>query len=335
MTFDRSFIGPGALSTLVPALWRQQVEDWSRLREALAGLHKASHRSFRLGDSTVLAQCNPARHASASAKIDAASLAARPCFLCMKNLPKEQCAIVYQKEWLILCNPCPIFEPHLTINAMTHQPQSVEAAAPVMLDLVRDLGGSYTLFYNGPGCGASAPDHLHVQAAPVASLPHEKELVRRMCCGRAHGEAGWIDWVRTAPARIGINRPGHRSAVFLIGRSRKDLLAGLKLVLDVLGEVRPAEPEPMVNLFVTYADECWTLWLYPRAAHRPSIYGAGDGHLLISPGSVDMAGLLIVPREQDFHRLDNDLVARIFEEVLVGPGELLRIRHLLATRDPR
>jgi len=330
MAFDRSFIGPGSLANLVPALWRQQVEDWPRLREALDGLRKVRTRSFRLGLSTVVVQYNPGREASSAAKVDAASLAARPCFLCKDNLPKSQCGIVYRKDWLILCNPAPIFEPHFTISSMTHQPQSVQVAAPVMLDLARDLDGHYTIFYNGPSSGASAPDHLHLQAAPVALLPHEKELVRNICCGRTAESPGWIDWVHCDPVRIGVSRPGHRSAIFLMSRSRDELLSALEWVLEVLAEVRPARPEPMLNLFVGYADNCWTVWLYPRAAHRPSFYGLGPDEFLISPGAVDVAGLLILPRGTDFERINEEIITRVYEEVLMSPGDLLRVRFKLA-----
>jgi len=330
MTFDRSFIGPGSLSALVPALWRQQVDDWPRLREALTGLHRSRTKTFRFGDSTVVAQYNPGREVSTSARIDPASLAARRCFLCMDNLPKSQCAIVYRKDWLILCNPAPIFEPHFTINSMAHRPQTVQAAAPVMFDLSRDLNGNYTIFYNGPSSGASAPDHLHLQAAPVSILPHEKELVRHLCCGRTADRPGWIDWVCSGPVRMGISRPGQRPTVILLGRSRSDLLSALESVLEMLNEIRPAHPEPMLNLFVAYADECWTVWMYPRAAHRPSFYGFGADEFLISPGAVDVAGLLIVPRGSDFERLDEHVIARIYEEVLLSPGDLLRLRFQLS-----
>jgi hypothetical protein len=329
MNFDRTFIGPGSLASLVPALWRQQVEDWPRLKEALLALRQSQTRTLRVGTSTVVAQYNQAREASASAKVDPASLAARPCFLCMNNLPKSQCAIVYRKDWLILCNPAPIFEPHFTINSMSHQPQSIEVAAPIMLDLARDLNGSYTLFYNGPHCGASAPDHLHVQAAPVAVLPHERELVRQLCYARPANGAGWIDWVRREPVRVGVSRAEHRPAIFLLGRSRADLLEALTRVFAILGRIRPARPEPMVNVFVTYADECWTVWIYPRRAHRPSVYGFGPEEFLLSPGCVDVAGLLIVPRESDFQRLTQELVTQIYDEVLIAPDELAQIRGAL------
>jgi hypothetical protein len=330
MSFDRSFIGPGALSSLVPALWRQQVEDWPRLGEAVAGLKNVRTRSFRVGSATVVAQYNPGREASTAAKVDPASIAARPCFLCVNNLPKSQCAIIYRTEYLILCNPAPIFEPHFTINSMSHQPQSVEVAAPVMLDLARDLNGSYTIFYNGPASGASAPDHLHLQAAPVATLPHEKELVRQLCSGRAPGSPGWIDWVRCEPVRLGISAAGQRPAIFLLGRSRPDLVNALRLAVEVLGEIRPATPEPMLNLFVSYADECWTVWLYPRRRHRPSFYGTGPDEFLISPGSVDVAGLLVIPRAADFERLDEQVIARVYEEVLLEPSDLNELRRRLA-----
>ncbi|MCL2329698.1 MAG: DUF4922 domain-containing protein, partial [Phycisphaerae bacterium] len=347
-------------------------------------------RSLHIGSSAVMLQCNSVRQASASASIDPAALAARPCFLCADHLPKSQCAIVYRKDWLILCNPAPIFEPHFTISSMSHQPQSIEQAASAMLDLACDLSGNFTLFYNGPACGASAPDHLHLQAAPVATLPHEKELMRQLCSSRASDKSGWIEWVRREPVRIGISKADHRPAIFLLGRSRLEMLDAFHRVLEALLEVQPssgggavvnsggaaassgeakvnsadavvnsaeakgnsaevivsagearANPggaevnsvEPMVNVFATYADACWTVWIYPRRAHRPSCYGQSIDDFLISPGAVDMAGLLIVPRESDFDRLNEELVAQIFNEVLLTPADLARVGDRLASRE--
>lgn len=329
MRFDRSFIGPGSLANLVPALWRQQVQDWPRLSEALNGLRQCQTRAFRLEGSSIIAQYNPARQASAAAKVDPASLAARPCFLCMGNLPKEQCAIVYRKDWLILCNPAPLFEPHFTITAMTHQPQGVHAALPVMLELVRDLSGNYTLFYNGPQSGASAPDHMHLQAAPVTFLPHEKEITRHLCSNRADTQAAWVDWLPVGSIRVGVSRPGHRPTLLLIGRSSEDMQRALTMVLDALQQVRSAEPEPMLNLFATYADDCWTVWLYPRCAHRPSCYGSGPEDFLLSPGAADVAGLLIVPRQDDFTRLNDEIIARIYGEILFDAQQMEQLRGAL------
>jgi hypothetical protein len=100
-------------------------------------------------------------------------------------------------------------------------------------------------------------------------------------------------------------------------------------VLEILGFIGPAGPEPMTNLFVAYADECWTIWIYPRRAHRPVAYGHGPDDFLVSPGAVDVAGLLILPRESDFNRLNEEIVARIYDDVLITRADLARVREQL------
>jgi hypothetical protein len=244
-------------------------------------------------------------------------------------LPREQAAVIYQKAWLIVCNPAPINQPHFTVIAGRHRPQRLEPAVEAMIDLAADLEGRYTLFYNGPAAGASAPDHLHVQGVPVASLPFERELVRQVCRSGGQREGGWLDWVTRDEVRLGLSRSGHRPVVILIGRERERVVRRLHRCLEALHQVDPSEPEPRVNLFATYADESWVVWFHPRAAHRPSVYGDGPDQFLISPGSVDVSGLLIVPRESDFIRLDAPMIERIYGEVLLPPRKMAQLREAL------
>lgn len=113
-------------------------------------------------------QFNPARAVSTAAKVDSASIAARKCFLCASNRPKEQISLPWE-DMEILVNPFPIFPGHLTIAALNHTPQSLLGRVHQMRRLSKDLPG-YTVFYNGAKCGASAPDHMHFQAVPSKYL---------------------------------------------------------------------------------------------------------------------------------------------------------------------
>lgn len=332
ITDERCLVLPGTLAQQVGALWRRQGIEWGMLGQGLASLRSALTRTFDVAGSRVVAQCNAARVISASARVDPASLAARPCFLCEDHLPPEQRAIPYGDEWLILCNPAPLFDPHFTVVSRSHDPQRIDASVEVMLDLARDLGGRYTIFYNGPKCGASAPDHLHFQASPVGATPFESELATELCTDRTHNGHRWLDWVGTGKARIGLTRPSHRPSAVFLGRSRDDLTAAIQDVIAALGEVHSAEPEPMLNLFVMYVEDRWIVWLYPRKLHRPSCYGDAPDRFLISPGSVDLAGLLITPRRADFDRLSAAAIGKIYEEVMLGPGAVARLRERIAGR---
>jgi ATP adenylyltransferase/5',5'''-P-1,P-4-tetraphosphate phosphorylase II len=277
-----------------------------------------------------VAQCNPVREASASARVDAASLAARPCFLCQVNLPAEQERLAYRNDWLILCNPAPIFEPHFTISATTHTPQLLARSLEAMLGLARDLEGAYTVFYNGGRCGASAPDHLHLQATPAGVMPFETELAAQLCSSPHASTDHWLEWVATGPVHIGLSRPRRRPVVVFVGASQAEILAAVARVLEVIGEIHPDDPEPMVNAFATWAEGRWIVWLFPRKAHRPACYGTGPQDFLVSPGAVDLAGVLITPRGADFDRLTQEVIGAIYSEVLLSPGQFARLRDRLA-----
>ena len=328
---DPALTSPDALLHQVTRLWEQQAANWSPLAEGIAALRQAQTRSFQVGGSRIVAQCNPARMKSASAKVDPASLAERSCFLCPDHLPEGQHVITYRGNWLILCNPAPIFEPHFTIATTAHEPQRVRPAIDTMLDLTRDLDGAYTVFYNGPGAGASAPDHLHLQATRAGAMPFETELAGQLGGGDRLSGGRWIEWAGGGPVRIGTTRASRRPAVVLVSESRESLARGIEGVIGVVGEVHPAMPEPIIDLFVTWAENRWIAWLFPRAAHRPATYGTDPDDYLISPGAVDLAGVIIAPRPADFDRLHASTIQSILNEVLLSPGAFARLRDRLAS----
>ncbi|MHC4441486.1 MAG: DUF4922 domain-containing protein [Planctomycetota bacterium] len=321
MNNDRILTLAGGLSQQVEELWRRQVAEWPLLGEGLCSLTQARRRSFKVGSWPVVAQCNPARLASASARIDAESLARRPCILCEGNLPAAQQAILYNGDWLILCNPAPLFEPHFTIATLAHEPQLVDLGMDTMLEMARDFNGSYTVFYNGPRSGASVPEHLHLQAGPSGVMPFEAALIEQLAGGDGD-KSSWIDWIRSGAVRIGVTGCDRVPAVILRSDSRGAMRAGVEEVIAAVGEVQPAEVEPMLNFYVLYRDGSWIGWLFPRSAHRPAFYGMGADDYMISPGSVDLGGIMIVPREADFDRLDVSTIQQIYDQVLWDPEAL-------------
>jgi len=330
MPNDRCLTVYGPLVQQIELLWRRQCDEWDMLRTGRADLQAALTRSFVVDGSRVIAQCNWARVRSAAARVDAASVAARPCFLCEPNLPAGQRAVAYQDGWRILCNPAPIFDPHFTIVRTTHEPQLLELCLEVLLDLARDLDSRYTVFYNGPFAGASAPDHAHLQASPAGATPFENELAVELCVDRANNGPKWIEWLRRGAVRVGLTRPGRRPAVIVMGSDRQAIIAAVQEVLHGLQAIHPAQPEPMLNLLATFTDQRWLVWLHPRQAHRPSCYGQEPDRYLISPGAVDLAGLLIAPRRADFERLDGPTIRSIYFEVLLSPDKFAQLRQRLA-----
>lgn len=258
-----------------------QLRDWEEVR-----LRTMSLRDVKIKDVTVdgipwRVQFNPARVVSTGAKVDKASIAARPCFLCRDNRP--QCQHIHQwGDYEILVNPFPIFPGHLTIASCHHEPQSVNGHVGDMLRLACDLEG-YTVFYNGPQCGASAPDHLHFQAVPMEYMP----LDRRYPFKRHY----FID----SQERV--------------GEALSELLDSLSAYGD----------EPMVNIALRAVDSSTIeAVVVPRRAHRPQCYDT----VKVSPGAVDVFGTLITVSEADFDAVDSSLAAAIFNDVAFASHEL-------------
>ncbi len=334
MTRPRVMELAGTLPEKLRELWRRQAAEWSRLSEALAALNRATVKRVRVAGDELAIQSNPGRATSAAAPVDQASLAARPCFLCPAQLPPEQHAVAFG-DWWILCNPAPIFEPHYTVVSREHRPQLIADALPAMLDVAEALRGAYTVLYNGPGCGASAPDHLHMQIAPVGSAPVEAALVRGFddaLRGMSPDPLAWLPKTLDDPVEARVGSRASYGVVLLTATRKAPLLQAAERALAAWGRVHPSSPEPMANVFTLYRADRWLVWFFPRTAHRPRQYGTGPDQLLVSPGAVDMNGLLIAARPEDAARLTPELVAEIYGEVGASEEQLDALRGELTDR---
>jgi len=303
-----------ALSERVIALVEQQKQTWPPLRDGYAGLGRVRVKEIGLPYFPVFVQFNPVRLVSSSARVDAKSIKARRCFLCSANLPEVQRGLLYGSHYLLLCNPAPIFPRHLTIAHLHHRVQSIRGNFEVMLRLARDLAPEFTVFYNGPRCGASAPDHLHFQASPRGTLPVEEQWQEVETEPDFHPLKRVV--VQKETTQISTLEDDRRR-VLVIESDRLDSSAQwFYRVRKLLSALQPSEPEPMMNVLVTYRGKRWTTFVFPRRAHRPACYFAeGKEKLLISPGAVDMAGLLITVREEDFRKVNQSIVEAVYSEV--------------------
>lgn len=258
-------------------------------------------------------QFNPARIASSGAKVDKASLAARPCFLCAKNRPEVQEGIDWKDRYTVLINPFPIFRRHLTIPDTTHTDQLISGRIADMMDLAAALE-DYTVFYNGPRCGASAPDHMHFQAGNSDFLTIGEALEDvELKTVATDGEAT-LSLVDSLPVKVFvIDSRDHAAAERLFDR----LLAAMP--------VPEGEKEPMLNLLCYPTPAGERLVVVPRKKHRPSCYGTEPGCMLISPASVDVGGVFITPRPEDFEAFDSNAIRDILLEVCLTTEEINNI----------
>ena len=279
------------------SFFEAQLREWTTARdnhEALAQVWSRELTSTKL-PTALRVQCNPARIVSTGASIDKASIAARPCFLCAANRPKEQHSIALNKEFEWLVNPFPILRNHYTIASTTHRKQSIAEGYDALIQATKALPEEYIVFYNGPKCGASAPDHLHLQAGIGDDIPlvkYAKSVPDEELC-QAIAPFGYM--------------------VYLI-RNAED-----SSTFDRLYAMLPlpeGEYEPRMNVVAYRKGEQVSLIVIPRHAHRPRCYTAeGEERYLISPGALDMCGLIVTPRAEDYERLTATKAMEILCEV--------------------
>ena len=306
------------------ALLEHQKKTWPMLAQGYSAYSAIDSKRIESEGSTIVVQQNPRRVGSTAAPVDRASVEARKCFLCPDALPPEEKGIAYG-DMILLCNPFPVLDRHLSIVHKDHIEQKIAGNIETLLGLAADLSPDYFVLYNGPRCGASAPDHLHFQACSRALLPIEETI--RGSVEEAAPAPHCSVYEETSVQGLEvftINDCGRSLIVF--GGSNLDEVAGW--VYATLAELSAGSPEvePMVNLICTYERRRWTVYLFPRARHRPAFfYAEGDDRLLVSPGAIDMAGVIVVPEREHFDRIGATEVRTIFSEVSLTETEVNEI----------
>lgn len=303
-----------SLSDLCVELFAAQKKSWPDFAAACRDLAAVRTRTLSCGDYDVTLQYNPARAVSGGAAVDPESIRKRPCFLCAANRPAGQSAILHRGDYLILCNPAPIFDRHFTVASIAHTPQDIASSLGRLFLIAADAGPEYTVFYNGPACGASAPDHLHFQMIPAPALPFLRRLAD-------------LPPALFVPALGGAAGFYCDRAVAVLESEKPDVLkdAFLRLV-KAFQTVSGTAHEPPVNVFCQAGPNRFRLTVFLRGKHRPDAYfAAGKKRLFVSPGAIDMAGVIITPRPADFKRLTADAVRDIYREVSPDEKTLQRI----------
>lgn len=307
----------------ISRFFNRQMEKWADARHRFRDLkHVETHQ---LSDQLKV-QWNPARIVSTGAKIDKKTLGDRPCFLCDKNRPKEQISKQIDERFLLLVNPFPILPIHFTIPARKHQPQSIYKNYGEMHRFL-SLHSELMVFYNGPKCGASAPDHLHFQAGTSGILPLQ---------------ANWQRLSRNLTDIISLNDDEKIALIhdfvvpaFVIISKSEDSDEALFQRLYKSMPVRGDETEPMMNIIAWRKGDEYISVVIPREKHRPEAYFAeGDAQMMVSPGALDMSGLIITPREEDFRKLTEESATAILQECGVSTDKMNSIvTKLKASRE--
>lgn len=298
----------------------EQNRTWEMSAENYRGLNQVEEKEFLIDGYKIKVQFNPQRIRSSAARVDRQSIAARQCFLCAENRPAEQNSIALGHDFLLLVNPFPIFSHHFTLPSLRHTDQRLAGNLAALFDLARQMEG-YTLFYNGPECGASAPDHLHFQAGEAGFLPVESEFLQLK-------QTAGSQLVDTDRLKIWAFDHYLRK---MITFETVDPEAGIRAVEQLFtrfGEIQPEKVEPMVNLLCYFREGTWTIHLFPRKQHRPRQYFAqGKEQLLISPASVDFGGVFITPLKEDFDKITQADVVDIFAQVSLDEADFNQLKQ--------
>jgi len=308
----------------ITEFFKQQRTEWPLAKKNYDDLANVKVTPLVLSNGvTINKQCNPARIVSTGAKIDKAAIAKRPCFLCDKNRPAEQASFeieAYCEGFHVLINPFPILPTHFTIPSKRHELQQIKPYFPVMLDFV-ERNPEHFIFYNGPRSGASAPDHMHFQAGFVKDVPfynQQSEVTADGIIMSSHDTFCRNNW------------PG--ACISFSSKEKQTAIEEFHRIYNAL-PIPTGECEPMFNVFARKTADGYEVTLFLRSQHRPSCYGTEDGCLLISPGALDMAGLLITPRIEDYESITAEEAEAIYNEV--SAPELLDYLNYNLSHDGR
>lgn len=308
-TFDGEKNG-SELGALCLELLAEQIISWPQLSRAYEALEQANSRYIACHGFSVRLLHNPGRLTSTAASVNSVDIDQRPCFLCKPHLPDSQKAILYRNEYLILANPMPVTFAHFTIPHVSHMPQAINGSIDTLLSLSADFGENWTILYNGPRCGASAPDHLHFQAIPAGKTPIEHEVRQRERLVPYGPDQNGV--LRCRVENVG------REVIMFTGKEADLVVDAVSRYVETLAGMAPSYEgeEPMINIAARLDNQAFTLLVFPRQKHRPDVFFTEeDDRIMVSPAVMEMAGIIVTPFEKDFARLDATTVEGIYNEV--------------------
>lgn len=306
--------------------FNRQIEKWDDVRKRYRDLNSVQTKELPGDTFTLVAQYNPVRIVSTGASIDRKTIAERPCFLCEQNRPAEQIKKILNDDYELLVNPFPILPTHFTIPLRRHEPQQIKGCYGEIHRLLTDYP-ELTVFYNGPQSGASAPDHGHFQAGLGGVLPLQtswQRLNRNLVEVYKENDNEGIWHIADYPC-----------AAFLIqSRNQKTDERLFDMLYKELASLQADDAEPMLNVISWRNGEDFFAVVFPRKKHRPQCYTAeGEAQFIVSPGTLDMAGLIITPRAEDFERITPEVAFGILQEVSLSESEVESIIENLSNKE--
>lgn len=306
--------------------FNRQIEKWDDVRKRYRDLNSVQTKELPGDTFTLVAQYNPVRIVSTGASIDRKTIAERPCFLCEQNRPAEQIKKILNDDYELLVNPFPILPTHFTVPLRRHEPQQIKGCYGEIHRLLTDYP-ELTVFYNGPQSGASAPDHGHFQAGLGGVLPLQtswQRLNRNLVEVYKENDNEGIWHIADYPC-----------AAFLIqSRNQKTDERLFDMLYKELASLQADDAEPMLNVISWRNGEDFFAVVFPRKKHRPQCYTAeGEAQFIVSPGTLDMAGLIITPRAEDFERITPEVAFGILQEVSLSESEVESIIENLSNKE--
>lgn len=310
MTWDRIMLpAPSEPRRSIETLFAEQLESWPLLRAGVEGLEQARSRVISVRGFDLIARHIPHRIHSTTARVDDATIRGRACFLCANSLPAEERAVALNESYVVTCNPYPILRDHVSVVSRVHRPQGIADGSSSELQVMLGLAASlpeHLVIYNGPECGASAPDHMHFQACHRQGVPVAVHLDTV--------SGGLMDGFPSRPLVLGDHDQLRLEETF------RNLMAILRTAV-------PGRSEPMVNVVAVYDRHSWRLLVFPRLRHRPLAYHSGE--LTWTPGALDLAGIIVLPVAEDLNRVSAEMLERGFDDVCLSYDETSRIAREL------
>ena len=273
---------------------------------------------------------NPARVRSVMADVSPEALKKRACFLCPDDLEPLQLTTVWDsptgQTYFIRVNPFPIFNHHFTISSAIHERQTFAPHMESMLHLAQAMP-EMSIFYNGPMCGASAPDHMHFQAVPRHSMPIEDHFDTNYANAVLVQESdlqSHLAALEKVLSMASIPENASQTGSLTAGAShteewepRWNIISwyepesSASVVSDLQGKARSTDAADLQPTGRSYN----TIVFFRRESRPQCFFAPENERILFSPGTVEMGGIGVVANQESFDRITPEVLRSMIQEV--------------------